>query len=45
MVYLDGNTMAQSKPPGTQYVPGSTRVKVRVKKGHTLNLNLHPDLI
>ena len=36
MVYQDGNTMAQIKSAGTQPVPASARVKVKVKKGRSL---------
>lgn len=43
MVYRDGNAMAQIKPAGTQYVPVSARVKVKVKRlSHPLGLNLLP---
>lgn len=36
MVYQDGKAMAQIKPAGTQHVPASARVKVKVKEGKPL---------
>jgi hypothetical protein len=36
MAYQDENAMAQIKPAGTQKVPASARVKVKVNEGKSL---------